>query len=392
MHGMPQTGPYRVGISGSYGGWNIGDEAILEGIVKELRRSVSVEITVFSRDPEDTTSRHAVERAVPARELSREEVRADISRLDALIIGGGGILFDNEAEVFLREASIAQELDIPVVIYAVSVGPLANRTTREQLTDCFEGAAVVTVRERYSRQLLEQIGVRREIVVTADPALLLEPEPLPPDALEREGLVKDHPLIGLSVRESGVAAPDLDEAHYHQLLADAADYMVYRHDADLLFIPMERRVQDLQQSHAVVSKMAHAERATVLKREYTAGQLLSLIGQLDFAIGMRLHFLMFAALQRVPFVALSYAGKVAGFLEDLEMQVPPVQDIRAGQLIARIDRSWDLRQELRARIDARLPALRERARETNRLLVDVLRRRTAHERRARPAHAAGTPR
>lgn len=384
---MPRTVPYRVGISGSYGGWNLGDEAILEGIVKELRRSLSVEVTVFSRDPDDTTNRHGVERAVPARELSREEVRADVAGLDVLIIGGGGILFDNEAEVFLREASIAQEFDIPVVIYAVSVGPLSNRMTRERLTDCFERAAVVTVRERHSRQLLEQIGVRREILVTADPALLLEPEPLPPDALEREGLVKDHTVIGLSVRESGVAAPDLDEGHYHQLLADAADYMVYRYDADLLFIPMERRVQDLQQSHAVVSKMARAERATVLKREYTAGQLLSLIGQLDFAIGMRLHFLIFAVLQRVPFVALSYAGKVAGFLEDLEMQVPPVQDIRAGQLIARIDRSWDMRQELRARIDARLPALRERARATNQLLVDVLQRRTVRE---RPAHAART--
>lgn len=319
-------------------------------------------------------------------------MRADIARLDALIIGGGGILFDNEAEVFLREASIAQELDIPVVIYAVSVGPLASRTTRERLTECFERAAVVAVRERHSRQVLEQIGVRREIVVTADPALLLEPEPLPSDALEREGLVKDHLLIGLSVRESGVAAPDLDEAHYHQLLADAADYMVYRYDADLLFIPMERRVQDLQQSHAVVSKMARAERAIVLKREYSAGQLLSLIGQLDFAIGMRLHFLMFAALRRVPFVALSYAGKVAGFLEDLEMQVPPVQNLRAGQLIARIDRSWDLQQELRARIEARLPALRERARETNRLLVDVLRRRAPRDSLARPTDAAGTPR
>jgi polysaccharide pyruvyl transferase CsaB len=388
---MPQTVPYRVGISGSYGGWNIGDEAILEGIVKELRRSISAEVTVFSRDPEDTANRHAVERAVPARDLSREEVRADIARLDALIIGGGGILFDNEAEVFLREASIAQELDVPVVIYAVSVGPLSSRATRERLTDCLERAAVVTVRDRHSRQLLEQFGVRREIVVTADPALLLEPEPLPAEALEREGLVKGHTLIGLSVRESGVAAPDLDEGHYHQLLADAADYMVYRYGADLLFIPMERRVQDLQQSHAVVSKMARAEHATVLKREYTAGQLLSLIGQLDFAIGMRLHFLLFAALQRVPFVALSYAGKVAGFLEDLEMQIPPVQDIRAGQLIARIDRSWDERQELRTHIEAHLPALRERARTTNRLLVDVLQRRTARQRPTSIA-SAGTRR
>jgi polysaccharide pyruvyl transferase CsaB len=388
----PVARPYRVGISGSYGGLNLGDEAILEGIVGELRRSVPVEVTVFTRDPEDTVRRHDIEHAVPARELSREEVRDEIVGLDALIIGGGGILFDNEAEVFLREALLAQELNVPVVVYAVSVGPLENRNTRERLTECIERAAVVTVRERHSRQFLEHIGVRREIIVTPDPAFLLEPELPPPEPLEREDPVKDHPLIGLSVREAGVAAPDLDEGHYHQLLADAADYMVYRYDADLVFIPMERRVLDLQQSHAVISKMAHAERAMVLKREHTAGQLLSMVGQLDFAIGMRLHFLLFAALQRVPFVALSYAGKVAGFLEDLEMEVPAVQDIRAGQLIARIDRCWDLRQELREHIDARLPALRERARSTNRLLVDLLQRGTRGERPALPQPQAGTSR
>jgi polysaccharide pyruvyl transferase CsaB len=379
--------PYRVGISGSYGGWNIGDEAILEGIIGELRRTLSVEITVFTRDREDTLRRHRVEEAVAVRDLSREEVRAAIAGLDALIIGGGGILFDTEAEVFLREAGIAEELGIPVVIYAVSAGPLATRSARDRVAESLERAAIVSVRERRSQQLLEQIGVRREILVTADPAFLLEPAELPAGALDREGISGHRPLIGVSVREPGLAAPDLDEPHYHQLLADAADYMVYRYDAHLVFMPMERRVLDLQQSHAVVSKMARAERATVLNRAYTAGELLAFVRQLDFAIGMRLHFLIFSALQGVPFVPLPYGGKVAGLLEELEMPVHPVQEMGAGQLIARIDRSWDMRPELRQRIDAHLPSLRKRARATNGLLVELLRRRRGTARDALPGAA-----
>ncbi len=94
---------FRVGISGSYGGLNLGDEAILKGIVKELRRALPVEITVFSRDAEDTRQRHEVERVVPVRKLSRDEVLPEIQRLDLLILGGGGILFDGEAQIFLRE-------------------------------------------------------------------------------------------------------------------------------------------------------------------------------------------------------------------------------------------------------------------------------------------------
>jgi polysaccharide pyruvyl transferase WcaK-like protein len=241
--------------------------------------------------------------------------------------------------------------------------------------EALERAAVVSVRDRQSRHLLEQIGLRREVVVTADPALLLTPRPLEPGTQEREGLTGDRPLIGVSVRERGPAAPDIDEASYHQLLADAADFLVYRYDADLVFVPMERRAFDVQQSHAVLSRMTRADRATVLKGEYGPGELLTIVGQLDFAIGMRLHFLLFAAVQHVPFVALPYSSKVTSFLEDLEMQMPAVQVVSAGQLMARIDRSWDNRAELRTRLASKVPALQARARITNQLLTEVLQRR-----------------
>jgi polysaccharide pyruvyl transferase WcaK-like protein len=123
--------------------------------------------------------------------------------------------------------------------------------------------------------------------------------------------------------------------------------------------------------------MAYAQRATVLKGDYSPGQMLTMIGHFAFAVGMRLHFLMFAALQRVPFVALPYASKVTGFLDALEMPMPPLQLVKAGQLIAHIDRWWDRRSELQARIDKVLPSLQERASETNRLAVRLLLERTA---------------
>jgi polysaccharide pyruvyl transferase CsaB len=374
---------FRVGISGSYGGLNLGDEAILEAIVTELRRSVPVEITVFSRNPEDTLARHRVERAVPVREMSRDEVLPEIERLDLFILGGGGILFDAEAHLYLREVTLAQERQIPVMVYAVSAGPLRDPAAQKLTRTCLSRAAAVTVRERRALQVLEEIGVHRDIEITADPALLLQPEPLPPEALTREGL-DGRRLVGISVREPGAAAPDIDEHHYHALLANAADYMVDRLDADLVFVPMERQVLDTQHCHAVVSKMAHAQRATVLKGEYTSGQMLSIIGHFAFAVGMRLHFLIFAALQRVPFVALPYASKVTGFLDALEMPMPPLQQVNAGRLIAHIDRSWDLHRDLQARIDRALPALQERARETNKIAARLLLDRTPSEEAVRP--------
>jgi polysaccharide pyruvyl transferase CsaB len=363
---------YRIGITGSYGGLNLGDEAILQSIIAQLRKDVPVEITVFSRDAEDTKRRHGVERAVPVRKLSRSEVAPEVERLDLLIIGGGGILYDAEARVYLREVSIAREKGVPVMVYAIGAGPLKDPAVQTAVRECLEHVEIVTVRERSAQRVLEEAGVHREITVTADPALLLKPEPLPRGVLKHEGLEGRRRIIGMSVREPGVAAPDLDHHKYHSLLANAADYMVDRFDADVVFVPMERSVLDTQHSHAVIASMLRAQRATVLKGEYTSGQLLALMGRFSFAVGMRLHFLVFAALQNVPFVALPYAGKVSGFLEDLKVPTPPLNLVNAGRLIAHLDQSWDRRKSMRAVLSKSVPALQARSQETHKILLKFL--------------------
>jgi polysaccharide pyruvyl transferase WcaK-like protein len=235
-------------------------------------------------------------------------------------------------------------------------------------------AAIITVRERGAKRILEEVGVDREILLTADPALLINSAPLTSETLRHEGLTGKARLIGMSVREPGPAAPGMNVDSYHSLLANAADYLVDRFDADIVFIPMERNVLDMQHSHAIISKMLWPQRATVLKNVYTAGQLLSIMKHLVFAVGMRLHFLIFAAIQEVPFVALPYASKVEGFLEELHIEMPPLHMVNSGRLIAHIDRAWDQRNALKTRVRQGLPALKKRALETNRLAVDLLKK------------------
>ena len=363
---------YRVGISGSYGGLNLGDEAILQCIITQLKNSLPAEITVFSRDADETLRLQHVDRAVAVRRLSREEIVPEIQRLDLFILGGGGILFDGEARTFLREVAIAHEHGIPVMVYSVGAGPLDDPKTQELVRDNLNKAKIITVREKSARKALEEAGVTREIIVTSDPALLLQPEAVPANVLESEGIKKRRRLIGISVREPGMAAPGLKEESYHSLLANAADFMIERLDADIVFIPMERKFLDLQHAHAVMAQMLKAEHATVLKGKYTPGQMLSLIKRFDFAVGMRLHFLIFAALQGVPFVALPYAAKVYGFLDDLEIESPPLHLINAGRLIAHIDSLWDNRSSLVAKTELLLPSLQKRARHNNTLAVELL--------------------
>ena len=177
---------FKVGISGSYGGLNLGDEAILHSIIKQLRSSLEVEITIFSRNAADTSSRHDVDRVFEVRNLTRMEITPEIEHLDLLILGGGGIFFDKEIDIFLRELEIANLAHVPSMVYAVGTGPLNNEDSKRKVKKTLNNVNIITVRSREDKKTLEDIGVQHEIIVTADPAFLLEREPLPTNALELE--------------------------------------------------------------------------------------------------------------------------------------------------------------------------------------------------------------
>lgn len=364
---------YRVAISGSYGGMNLGDEAILEGILKELRDELDVDVVVFSRNPKDTEKRHKV-RAVPIREMHKDEVLEELRKLDLFVLGGGGILYDESIQGFLRDVNWAKELGIPVMIYAISVGPIKSPESKQLVVDTLNKVDKITVREGEAKRILHDLGVNQEIEITSDPALLLRPQPFTKEMLTKEGIDSDNHLVGFSVREPGPAAPDLNIEQYHAILANAADFMVERYDAQVLFVPMEGgENKDPQHSHGVISKMANAQRANVLKGEYSSGEVAGLMKNMSFAVGMRLHFLIFAAIQKVPFVALPYATKVSGFLSDLEMPTPPIAALNVGKLCAFLDRSWDTRDRIKKRLEEKVPPLQERAKKTNEILCDLLR-------------------
>jgi polysaccharide pyruvyl transferase CsaB len=363
---------YRVAISGSYGGMNLGDEAILEVILKELRAAVDVDVVVFSRNAEDTEQRHKV-RAVPIREMHKDDVFEELRKLDLFILGGGGILFDGLVEDVLRDVNWARELGIPVMVYAISVGPLKTPESKQLVVTALNKVDKITVRENEAKRILHDLGIDQEIEVTADPGLLLKPQSFTKEMLKMEGINPDSPLVGFSLREPGPAAPDLNIEQYHAILANAADFMVERFDAQILFVPMEvGDNKDPQHSHAVISKMVNAQRASVLKGEYTSAAVLGLMKHMSFAVGMRLHFLIFAGIQKIPFVPLPYATKVAGLLSDLEMPMPPITALNVGKLCAFLDRSWDLRERIRKNLEVKVPPLQERARKTNQILCELL--------------------
>ena len=338
---MTDAASVTIGVLGSYGGRNLGDEAILTGLLGDLRaQRPDAQIVVFSRNPEHTRRSHPEVEAAPWEGISRVDSGVVLDRLDMLILGGGGILYDQEARRYLRLVRAAQERGLPVLTYAVGVGPLTDPVDCRMVRETLQEATVVSVRDEESRMVLEECGLLTPISVTADPAFLLRPKEFPLDLLRGEGIPAGRRLVGMSVREPGRAAERLDVDGYHRLLAQVGDFLVHRIDAYVVFVPMER--DDIRHSHGVLSHMTAADRGRILHGDYPPEQILGLMRHFDLA-------------QRLGVPALK------GVAREVE-----------GPLLAEVDQLWDERAA-RARATAdRVAEACSQARGTTEAIREVL--------------------
>jgi polysaccharide pyruvyl transferase CsaB len=364
--------PPVIGIIGSYGGLNLGDEAILASAVSQLRATApDAEIVVFSRDAEHTRQHHDVDRTVNVRNALRDQIRPEVARLDLLLLGGGGILYDTEAQLYLREVELAHEAGVPTFAYAIGVGPLHKAEERRAVRAGLNRMAGITVREITAKRVCQEIGVTVPVEVTADPAFLLEPLEFTDTMLAREGIPRDARLVAFSIREPGPAAPGLDDSEPHQLVAATADYCIERYGATVVFIPMER--VDRRESHSVLALMSRSESAFVLRHDYHPRQIMGLVGRCELAVGMRLHFLIFAAVTGTAMVALPYASKVGDLLTSLGVgEWMATDEAHVGILLASLDRLWDHRDRQHQAVSERLPALQRLAGRTAPLALAVI--------------------
>jgi polysaccharide pyruvyl transferase CsaB len=355
----------RIGLLGSYGGYNLGDEAILTCVLSCLRtHRPQARLVVFSRNAEHTRAHHpSADEVVDWEGVPQKQILDVLSGLDLLVLGGGGILYDGEARRYLRLVAAAQAHGVRTFAYAVGAGPLREAEDREAVRTVLTAMDEVVVRDEESRLVLEEAGLERDLVVTADPALLLPPEPFTEQMMRQEGIPEHNRLVGMSVREPGRAAEKLDESDYHALLADVADFLVRRLDAHVVFVPMER--QDVHHAHGVLSRMTAPDRGRILHSVYSPGQVLGFMSHLDLVVGMRLHFVIFAALSGLPVLPLPYSGKVFDFAR--RMGAPALVGVareQAGLLLAEVDRLWDEFPQRRPDLEERIARLRTLSEET----------------------------
>ncbi|HHY21718.1 MAG TPA: polysaccharide pyruvyl transferase CsaB [Bacilli bacterium] len=301
----------KVVLSGYYGFDNVGDEAILYSIIQALREvDPTIEITVLSNQPEKTAETYGV-KAVNRWKL--KEVAKVIKQSDGLISGGGSLLQDETGGrsviYYTGVMLMARFLGKPFFVYAQGMGPL-NQTFNQRLTKfAIKKAAKITVRDIESKQLLERIGVKKDIELVPDPVLGICGGDLKSGWLEQIGI--DEPFITVSVRDWPSEQP------YKERLAHTLDELSSR-GYRIVFIPMHGE-HDKKSSEDVMKLMK--KEAMIAPFDASIEEKIALIRSSHLLIGMRLHALIFATVVHTPFVALSYDPKIDSFARIVEQPV-----------------------------------------------------------------------
>ncbi|MCB1744760.1 MAG: polysaccharide pyruvyl transferase family protein [Gammaproteobacteria bacterium] len=198
----------RFTVQGWYGADNVGDEALLDGIISQLRsRFVDADICVFSQAPDSTSVRHGVPSlwnlptstsgmfAAPTLWQLRRAALPSLARLlrtDVFVAGGGGIISDHhpgQLDGWLWRIRLAQRLARRVVCYGVGVERILSEAAGERLRETLIRVPMISVRDEQSRSELARWGVEHNVVLSADPAFVLTVDSNAPSTLTEPGAI-----------------------------------------------------------------------------------------------------------------------------------------------------------------------------------------------------------
>ena len=302
------------------------------------------------------------------------------------IVSKGGHIFHSGGGLFSHAVPLllAIRLQKPFVFYAQSMGPFTGRIAGIFMRWLCSKAALITVREELSKDVLLALKVPAEkIKVVPDAAFALEPA-ADDDAwqvLEDNGINKGEKFVAITVRQWFFGRePDslLLYQQYLQAMAQLADYIIEQYRLKVVFMPQVlgpvELENDLLAAHQVYDLITHKSKVAIVEKDFSPSQLLNIYEKAYVFVGTRFHSVIFALVAGTPALAISYYGpKSKGIMKmaGLEDFVLDIGNLTFTALSQRLDRLIQERDAMAMRVNKQVRRLREQAAETPAFLCQL---------------------
>ncbi len=345
-------------LAGYYGFGNLGDEAILEMVLKQLMQITDRKnITVLSGNKKETSEKYNVNT------IDRYNILSVLKRLtgsDALVFGGGSLLQDVTSKrsiyYYLFLIRLAHLMGNKVIMLSQGIGPLLNEKSRRATSKTLNLVDYITVRDKQSKDFLEQLGIQEnKIFLSADPVINFNSEE---KTIEKSD---NNKKVCFSIR-------NWKNANVSDKISNIACKLI-ENNIECHFIPFYYN-EDLELVAQIEKKVG--DKAVFYKNRLSTNEAYDIIKDMNLLVGVRLHSLIFAAAADVPFVAISYDHKVDHFVESVNMNVAcSIEDLDAELLYNEIIKKLENENAERDKLSKSVKKLRDTVNVNYKILKEI---------------------
>lgn len=354
----------KVSIHGFYGMGNLGDEAILHAFRGELERFPYIKLSVFSRNPAEVRKIHGL-RSVSCRGKKNYFRRLyEIKTSSLFVLGGGGLLKDygedaSSLKGWLELLNYAKKLGIKTSVFCVGVENIRFEASQKALRKSLNAVDFISVRDRESKSLLKNLGIRNQVGISSDPAVLLgRPKPKVFDStcpVRVMFCLRHWFSTGQFIKNPKAEANLIDS------LAGLADFIVARHGAKIHFLPFRTISYDDDRvmANRVVERMEYSAKAIIHKTVPSLAHFMKIVNESSILVGMRLHSLILAASCGIPILGIEYMPKVVRFLKSINQRhySVRVEDVSERILIELFEKTFENYEQRSKEICSEIPKL-----------------------------------
>ena len=305
--------PAPVLVVGGYGYRNVGDEAILAGLLRLLSPA---RVTVVSRSPAETMALHGV------RAIGVGGAVAALRRHRTVLIGGGGLFgrgMGRLGRLLPAYGLVAAAAGRTVVLEGVGIDDDLSGPGGSLVRRLVSTATRVTVRDAASAKVTAGWGVPAHVAPDLSAAMPAAPGAVGERLLRQAGVDLRRPVVGLCLTALN---PDLGSA-VERAVVEAVEQLP---EFEFCAIPMSQHPFASRHNDLLLVRRVQAAtpRVKVLEGLHHPASILSAFGRLAAVVGMRYHSLLFAERAGIAVVPIAYAAKCEAWLaERSATSVPP---------------------------------------------------------------------
>ena len=357
-------------VSGYYGFKNSGDDALLEAILKDIKRyKESPNITVLSANPKETIRKYRVNA------INRYNVFKLIKHMNnaELLISGGGTLIQDATSTksliyYLSIIKLALRKNVKTMLYSNGIGPLKNSGNIKRVQRVLNEVDVITLRDPESGKLIDSLGIDKpKKIVSADPVFGISgfSKERGKELLSKIGVPENaQRILGVSVRKTKDTCGSFEKA-----VAKTCDYMAEKYGCHTVFIPMQS-TKDESISRNIMGLMN--SESHIINKRLSACDMISVISAMDVCIGMRLHSLIYATIGGVPLIGIAYDPKIKSFMEYASLNLyADIEEFDAKTGIELTDKLFADYDNIKSGLKDSYQKLKQKSMENGRIAVEL---------------------